>query len=37
MMTTTSFVPSEVEGRWHGLIAYAPRLRSGRTDLEFGT
>src|SRR3954462_922276 len=27
------FVPSEVEGRWHRLIAGALRLRSGRTSL----
>src|SRR3712207_3080574 len=27
------FVPSAVEGRWHGLTTYAPRLRSGRTNL----
>jgi thiamine biosynthesis protein ThiS len=27
---TDSFVPSEVEARWHGAVA--PRLRSGRTE-----
>ena len=27
------FVPSIVEGRWHGLITCAPRLRSGRARL----
>jgi len=27
-----SFVPSEVEGRWHEFITDAPRLRSGRAN-----
>ena len=31
--TTTSFVPSEVEGRGTDLDAGAPRLRSGRTEI----
>ena len=31
--TTTSFVPSEVEGRDAGVSAGAPRLRSGRTEI----
>jgi len=31
--TTTSFVPSEVEGRGPGLSAGAARLRSGRTEI----